>query len=188
MVNEQSHIEDQLLVMDAQEGDRKAMGKLVERWQKQLWGHAYRLTGEVEAAWEVTQQSWLAIIRGLRWLDDPAKFRGWIYRIVTNKSADWVRKQQKRRQSVSLDTVTEPAQSPAPESCTAELLNRLDVAKRTVLSLYYFEQLSVAEVGVALGIPAGTVKSRLSAARNALREILERDAKQGCVILRPTTR
>jgi len=63
--------------------------------------------------------------------------------------------------------------TPAGDSTLAEALSRLDIAKRTILSLYYFERLSVGEVAVALRIPAGTVKSRLSTARNALRQLLE---------------
>jgi len=50
MADERSHIEDQLLVMDAQDGDRRAMAQLVSRWQRPLWRYAFRLTGQVEAA------------------------------------------------------------------------------------------------------------------------------------------
>ena len=66
---------DQILVMDAQDGDARAMEKLVARWQKRLWHYAYRLTGTTEGAWDVTQESWLGIIIGLRRLHDPANFR-----------------------------------------------------------------------------------------------------------------
>ena len=86
------NIEDQILVMDAQEGNTNAMQKLVSRWQKRLWQHALRLTCDNQAAWDVTQQTWLDIIKGLRKLHDPANFRAWAYRITTNKSIDWIRK------------------------------------------------------------------------------------------------
>jgi len=92
MKEERSSVEDQLLVMDAQDGDAQAMEKLVRRWQKRLWQHAYRLTSDSQAAWDITQQSWLGIIKGLRKLHDPAKFRSWAYRITTNKSIDWMKK------------------------------------------------------------------------------------------------
>ena len=72
MANDRSNIEDQLRVMDAHDGDVKAMEKLVTRWQKRLWHHAFRLTADNQAAWDVTQQTWLAIIKGLRKLHDPA--------------------------------------------------------------------------------------------------------------------
>jgi DNA-directed RNA polymerase specialized sigma24 family protein len=75
MKQDHSNIEDQLLVMDAQDGDAQAMEKLVTRWQKRLWQHAYRLTDDSQGAWDITQQSWLGIIKGLRKLHDPAKFK-----------------------------------------------------------------------------------------------------------------
>lgn len=81
-------IADEILVMDCQSGRVGALEILVARWQKRLWRYAYGLTGDTEAAWDVTQDSWLAIIRGISRLNDPARFRSWAYRIVTNKASD----------------------------------------------------------------------------------------------------
>ena len=61
-----SNIENQLLVMAAQDGDSEAMEKLVRRWQKKLWQYVFRLTSDVHAAWDITQQCWLDIIKGLK--------------------------------------------------------------------------------------------------------------------------
>jgi RNA polymerase sigma-70 factor (ECF subfamily) len=83
---------DEILVMDCQSGRVKALEMLVSRWQKRLWRYAYHLTGDSEAAWDVTQESWLGIIRGISRLNDPAKFRAWAYQIVTNKASDWIRR------------------------------------------------------------------------------------------------
>ncbi len=104
MKNELSNIEDQLLVMDAQDGDVKAMEELVGRWQKRLWQHAFRLTSDNQAAWDITQQSWLGIIKGLRKLNDPANFKAWAYRITTNKSIDWIKK-DKAVKHISIEEV-----------------------------------------------------------------------------------
>ncbi len=104
---------DEILVMDSQTGSAKAMELLVARWHKRLWRHAQHLVGDTEAAWDVTQQSWLAIIKGLGKLQDPACFRSWAYRITTNLSVDWIRKQQRSRQG-SLDDVEVP--TPAHDS------------------------------------------------------------------------
>jgi RNA polymerase sigma factor (sigma-70 family) len=92
MVDSEEQLVDELLVMKCQDGDAGAMDRLVCCWQKRLWRYAYRLTDSPEAAWEVTQESWLGIIRGLSRLHDPARFRPWAYRIVTNKANDWLRK------------------------------------------------------------------------------------------------
>lgn len=63
---------DEILVMDCQSGSVKALEILVSRWQKRLWRYAYNLTGDSEMAWDITQESWLGIIKGLRRLHDPA--------------------------------------------------------------------------------------------------------------------
>lgn len=168
-----SNIEDQLLVMDAQDGSREAMEKLVHRWQKRLWTHALRLTGDSHAAWDVTQSAWYDMIRRLGKLHDPAAFPAWAFRITTCKSVDWIKKKRPMQpiQPEILDQLTAKQEQ---DTGIDELLVMLDVDKRAVLCLYYFEGMSVSEIGESLKIPAGTVKSRLYSARNQLKERWER--------------
>ena len=166
-------IEDALLVMDAQDGDAAAMERLVTRWQKRLWNHAYRLVGDADAAWDVTQQSRLGIIRGLRKLQDRENFKAWAYRITTNKSIDWTRK-NKAATYVDVGKYRHHQQEQSKDIDIRGLLQKLDEKKRTVLSLYYFEQLSIVEIGEVLKIPGGTVKSRLHGARRELKELWRR--------------
>jgi len=164
---------DEILVMDAQDGKARAMEMLVSRWQKRLWQYAYRLTGNADGAWDVTQQSWLGIIKGLRKLHDPASFKAWAYRITTNKSIDWIRKNKAVKQ-INIDEIQDHQQKEKKDTGLKELLQKLDVRKRAVICLYYFEQLSVPEVSLALKIPKGTVKSRLSKARKELKELYQK--------------
>jgi RNA polymerase sigma-70 factor (ECF subfamily) len=166
-------IVDEILVMDAQDGKARAMEMLVSRWQKRLWQHALRLTADEQAAWDVTQQSWLGIIKGLRKLHDPASFRAWAYKITTNKSIDWIRKNKTVKQ-VSLDEIQDHQQKETKDTGLKELLQKLDVRKRAVICLYYFEQLTVPEVSAALKIPKGTVKSRLTNARKELKVLYKK--------------
>ncbi len=173
MTKSSEHILDQLLVMDAQDGDVKAMEKLISRWQKQLWGHAFRMTGDNQAAWDVTQQSWLGIIKGLRKLHDPANFKAWAYRITTNKSIDWL-KNKRKDQHVSLDSIEIDRCRKNYDLRVKELVQELKNNSRAVLSLYYFEQLSIPEISIALNIPQGTVKSRLFKARGELKQLWEK--------------
>jgi RNA polymerase sigma-70 factor, ECF subfamily len=174
MKRELAEIEDHLLVMDAQDGDRKALEQLVRRWQKRLWQHAYRLTADPQAAWDVTQQSWLGILKGLRKLHDPARFKAWAYRITTNKAFDWIKKQNARKE-IPIESIADPCRQEKAESGIWELLQTLDLKKRTVLCLYYYEQLNVAEISAALKIPKGTVKSRLANARSELKKLWQHD-------------
>lgn len=173
MNTEYSNIENELLVMDAQAGDAGAMEKLVRRWQKHLWLHAFRLTGQTQAAWDVTQQSWLGIIKGLRKLHDPANFKAWAYRITTNKSIDWIKK-TKTDKHVSMEQIPDHQFEEKKDSGLHELLEKLDMRKKAVLCLYYFEQFTIPEISTALKIPKGTVKSRLHSARKELKQLWQK--------------
>ncbi|MGD8501832.1 MAG: sigma-70 family RNA polymerase sigma factor [Phycisphaerales bacterium] len=161
---------DEILVMDCQHGSVKALDMLVWRWQKRLWRYAYHLTGDSEAARDITQDSWLGIIKNLRKLNDPANFKAWAYRITTNKSIDWMRKNRAVKQ-ISIEEIHDHQHKEKKDSGLKELLEKLDVRKKAVLSLYYFEQLSVPEISTALRIPKGTVRSRLHNARKELKEL-----------------
>ena len=161
---------DEILVMDSQSGSVKALEILVSRWQKRLWRYAYNLTGDSEMAWDITQDSWLGIIKGLRKLHDPANFKAWAYRITTNKSIDWIRKSKAVKQ-ISIEELQDNQHEEEKDTGVKELMEKLDIRKQVVLSLYYFEQLSVPEISVALKIPQGTVKSRLYKARKELRRL-----------------
>ena len=159
--------------MDCQSGNVKALEKLVSRWQKRLWRYAYNLTGDAEAAWDITQDSWLGIIKGLRKLHDPANFKAWAYRITTNKSVDWIRK-RKAVTHVGIEEIEDRQHKETEDIGVRELLRELDVRKRAVLGLYYFERLSIPEISATLKIPKGTVKSRLHGARKELKELWRR--------------
>jgi len=171
-----AQIEDQLLVMDAQDGDAEAMDQLVRRWQKRLWRHAYRLTADPEAAWDITQQAWLGIIKGLRKLHDPANFRAWAYQITTHKAINWIKKRTKEK-TVYIEKIEDPAQSASSKIGLEGLLGKLELKKRLVVMLYYFDELSVPEISAALRIPAGTVKSRLHSGRNELKILWKKETQ-----------
>jgi RNA polymerase sigma-70 factor (ECF subfamily) len=164
---------DEILVMDCQIGRAEALEMLVSRWQKRLWQYAYNLTENTEAAWDITQESWLGIIRGIGRLDDPARFRCWAYRIVTNKANDWIKKTKAVKQT-SIEEIQDHQCKDKKDTGVKELLQKLDIRKRAVLSLYYFEQLSVSEISVSLNIPEGTVKSRLYEARKELKGLWQK--------------
>ncbi len=170
MRDSRPQLEDQILVMNAQDGDAEAMQKLILRWQKRLWHHAYRLTGHEDAAWDVMQDAWHDMIKGLVKLHDPARFGPWAYKITTNKAMNWI-KRKSRHQHMSLDAAQTNATRVESVTGLTELMAQLSAAKKVVLSLYYFEQLSVSEISFALRIPQGTVKSRLHAAREELKSL-----------------
>jgi RNA polymerase sigma-70 factor (ECF subfamily) len=164
---------DEILVMDCQNGRVKAMEILVARWQKRLWQYAYYLTGNADAAWDITQEGWLGIIKGIGKLHDPARFRPWAYKIITNKANDWIKKKKDKRH-ISIEETNASLNEEKKDIGVKELVRMLDFRKKVVLSLYYFEQLSVSEISVALKIPKGTVKSRLAGAREDLKKLYQK--------------
>jgi RNA polymerase sigma-70 factor (ECF subfamily) len=175
MNDSREQLVDELLVMESQDGSRRAMEMLVSRWQERLWRYAQRLTGDSEAAWDVTQESWLAIVRGISRLEDPARFASWAYRIVTNKANDWIgRKTRSKPLPPEFDREAGPSDEQQAVIEAADLqsvLPRLSDPSRTVLTLHYLEGFGLADIAGILHVPQGTVKSRLHAARNALRSL-----------------
>ncbi len=176
-------IHDELLVLQCQEGDNEALRTLITRWQPRLTRLAWRLTCEREATRDVVQDAWLAIVRGIGRLDDPARFRSWAYRIVTNKCTDWTRRHIVRRNVVN--DMREAAASTGGVSSDEtdaegevvrlrEALTKLPDEQRAILSLHYLDGMRVGEIARTLGLPEGTVKSRMFHARNRLRQAMER--------------
>jgi len=170
---------DELLVIRCQEGSRKSFELLMRRWQRRLWRYARRLTGSEDAAWDVIQETWLAILRQIPKLSDPAWFAVWAYRIVRNKSADYIRSAVRQRQLTESLTERKSASSERNQADSSEslieALRRLPPDQRELLTLKYSSELSVVEIAVVLGIPAGTVKSRLHYIREQLRRIMKGD-------------
>ena len=175
---EQQHILDELLVMRTQNGDMKAFSLLVKRWQPVLLRQAYRLTRDDEAALDVAQETWRAIAKGIYRLESPTAFKTWSFRIVSNKSVNWIKEQQKQRalKLESDELVTQEEQSEELENVELikRALNELPVKSKTILSMFYVDNHSVKEISQILSLSDGTVKSRLFYARKMLKEEFEK--------------
>ena len=96
MSKTRNQLYDELLIIKCQQGNVKAFNELVGRWQERLWQYAYRVTGSETAAWDIVQEAWLAIVRGLSKLKDSGVFPGWAFKITHNKCTDWIRGQQRQ--------------------------------------------------------------------------------------------
>ena len=173
---------DEYLVLLSQAGSTDAMDGLARRWTPRLLRYAVRVLGgsaeSAETARDVVQETWVGAIGGLRGLRDPAQFPAWIYGIATRKCADAIRTNMRRRR---LDAHS-AAGGESPREATVGVEHQIDVAtgirqlpakQRAVVHLFYGEDLTVEEIASALCIPAGTVKSRLHHAREALKRSLD---------------
>ena len=168
----QEHILDELLVMRTQNGDMKAFSLLVKRWQPALLRQAYRLTRNDDAALDVAQDTWQAIARGIYRLKSPQAFKTWSFRIVSNKSANWIKDQQKQRKLQDESEISLEEQDSGSENIELirRALNELPVKSKTILSMFYLDNHSVKEISEILSLSTGTVKSRLFYARKMLKE------------------
>ena len=106
-------------------------------------------------------------------MNDPTCFKAWTYRVATNRVIDWLKDKNKNRH-VNLESVEVDCKQKDDDLQVKELVQRLKNDSRVILSLYYFEQLSIPEISVALSIPQGTVKSRLFKARIELKKLWEK--------------
>ncbi|NLX99609.1 MAG: RNA polymerase sigma factor [Rhodopirellula sp.] len=178
-MNHKERINDELLVIRAQEGAIEALSELIDRWQDRLWRLAWRLTDDEQAAWDVLQEAWMVIARRIGRLADPAAFPAWAYRITSNKSRDWIRRRRRmRRADEAYGERWCGAESNGDARDLTDLRNALaglPGPDRAILSLRYEDGFSTAEIAEILGIPPGTVKSRLHHARQRLRRFLEED-------------
>jgi RNA polymerase sigma-70 factor (ECF subfamily) len=177
-MDQRDKLYDEWLVAASQAGDAGALDELVRRWHPRLVRQACALTGDGEAARDVAQESWMAMVRGLDRLDDPVAFPAWAFRVLHGKAIDWIRKQQRRRKRDR--TFEELANAPPPSSradgkdvALEAALETLPPERRALVGLFYYEQLSVAEIADVLGISPGTVKSRLYHCRHQLRRHME---------------
>jgi RNA polymerase sigma-70 factor (ECF subfamily) len=176
-----AQILDEYLVASAKAGDRAAVQLLVRRWQKKLIAHAWRLTGDAEAARDAAQEGWIEILRGIGRLEDERAFPAWAYRIVSRRCARQIGTAVRRRELAEA-ALAEPLPQDAQEPGAGLESERLRAAvralpedQRAAVALFHFEEMSVAEVAVALDVPVGTVKTRLMHARRKLRAALEGD-------------
>jgi RNA polymerase sigma-70 factor (ECF subfamily) len=180
-MNQNERLNDELLVIGAQEGAVEALSELVDRWQDRLWRLAWRLTDDEQAAWDVLQEAWIVISRRIGRLGDPGAFPAWAYRITSNKSRDWIRRRQRmRRADEAYGERRQESQNgedyaERQHADLREALGDLPGRDRAILSFRYEDGFSTAEIAEILGIPPGTVKSRLHHARQRLRRFLEED-------------
>lgn len=168
---------DAFLVASARLGDRRAFGTLASRWNGRLLTHAWRLLGDEEAARDAVQSGWAEMLRGLPRLRDDLAFPAWAYRIVSRRCARAIRRVQGDRKladGLAAQPVgAEPATGPDEAAAVRQAIAALPPDQRAAIALFYLEDMSVAEVAVALDVPAGTVKTRLMHARRKLRDALE---------------
>jgi len=186
---------DAALVGSAQQGDLNAFETLVVKYQKRMLNIAFRMIGDYDEACEVVQDAFLSAHKNIRTFRGDSKFTTWLTTIILNLSRNRL-KQVRARQSheaYSLDepirtgegemTVDPPSKEPSTLDCLetrdirAAVRNCIDALEpdfREVIVLRDLQEHSYDEIGAMLSVAAGTVKSRLFRARNAVKDCLKK--------------
>ncbi len=174
--------EDVQKVEEYLSGRRESLGFLFTKYREDVYRIAYRYTGNVDDAMEITQEVFLKVMTKIDEYEKNARFFTWLYRIAVNRSIDFLRS-RKRKQRLLHETSKryEKRHSESPEKT---VLNREDMSRlqkglaalnekyRTVLVLHSLQNLSYREIARILGCSKGTVMSRLYYARRKLEEIV----------------
>jgi RNA polymerase sigma-70 factor (ECF subfamily) len=173
-------------------GDREAFSELVDRWQDRIFGALHRMVRDAETARDLAQETFVRAYTKLDGFEGGSAFGTWLHAIALNQVRGEMRKRSalKRHDPLSLDALREAADvDPRDSSMTApELLStaeqcsrlraeldRLDPEHREVVVLREFQDLSYEEIAEIVGVPVGTVRSRLFRARTELRDRMLRD-------------
>jgi RNA polymerase sigma-70 factor (ECF subfamily) len=171
-------------VLRARTGDRDAFARLATAAISRLDAVARLITRDPERAKDAVQETLARAWRDLPGLRDPDLFDAWLRRVLIRACMDELRGVRRRQIEVVLIDVHYPAIADsssgfADRDALERAFRHLDPDQRSLIVLYYYLDLSLAEVAAAVGIPAGTAKSRLARARETLRAALDADARPG---------
>ena len=177
------------IIHQCQAGDTSSFDLLVEEHYTRVYNTALRMLGDPDSAADATQAAFVRAFRSLESFRGDSSFSTWLYRITANVCLDELR--NRPQEPVSLTFVSDDDEEPQersipdnrtePAACVArnerqrvvhEAIQQLSAEHRVVLVLYDLDGFSYKDTAQILGIPVGTVKSRLNRARCALKEVL----------------
>jgi RNA polymerase sigma-70 factor (ECF subfamily) len=179
--------DDGVLIRRAQAGDAEAFGRLVERYMRRAYYSALSLVGSREDALDLSQEAFVRAFRARQTLDPERPFYAWLYQILRRLCFNFLRDRRTRLRNLeaagswlAAEAAGRQAVDPARALEREEERRRVGTAiellparEREVLALKEFEGLTYREIASLVGIPIGTVMSRLYSARQRLADALE---------------
>ncbi|MEO8673677.1 MAG: RNA polymerase sigma factor [Tahibacter sp.] len=171
---------DELLVVRCQLGEALAFNDLIAHWHGPLSSYVQRQSLNETTAADVVQDIWLRVFRSISSLRDGRNLRAWLFGIARRAWMDHLRGRYAAPMGAEIDIDTEPSLVTSGEEevqfdreFVHKTLARLPSVEREVLILFYLEELTQQEIAQVIGVPMGTVKSRLFRARALCREEIE---------------
>jgi len=170
---------DEWLALACQRGRPEAFEELIREMERPLLYYVTKLLRDDDRALDVLQEIWFRAFRSIRRLEDPRRLRPWLYRIAHGLVVDRIRHdvsqaQAERERAVAPDAAVEESFAAEDAAAIHHALDALDAKHREVLILHFLEDLPLADIAAVVGCPAGTIKSRVFYAKQALRETLVR--------------
>lgn len=183
MLRDKKAILQELVVLRCKRRERQAFEALVRQWEARLLYYVRRLVATEEDAWDVMQETWLRVYKGIRSLQSPEHLSTWLYRVARCAAqSHWrghYRAHERLEDSKNLEGFAAEEEDPLGDAEQVHrALGRISLLHREVLTLFFLEDLSQEQMAEVLGVPLGTVKSRLCYAKRALRFVLQRE--EGC--------
>lgn len=177
-------MDDATLIAQVQAGNKHASRFLIERYKNLVWHMVLRMVSHPEDAEDLCQEIFLRVFRDIGKFRGESKLSTWIGAISYNMSVSWLRRKGKDILVPVEDHLTSAGSRPSAETAESELdrtsmkklihgiIDTLPVQHRTVITLFYLEELSYREIEEITGMPGGTIKSYLNRGRQAIRERL----------------
>ena len=181
----QSLSDEGLMAIVQAKDDAQAFAELVARWQTQLIGLCFRLTGNHQDAEEAVQTTFAKAYLSRQQFLGTGKFSTWLWRIAINAAHDISRSRRSTDTDEEVNNLRDVSDGPAAateqteqQELVRQAIAQLSEQHRTVLILRHYEQLRFREIADVLDIPRGTVASRMAEALNQLGKILSRSSKE----------
>ena len=176
--------DENILIEAINNGDTRAYAQLVDRYKNLVYTLALRMLKHKEEAEEVAQDTFVKVFKSLHKFKGDSKFSTWIYKVAYNTCLDTIKKNKKHLNNVTideynfnkLDTIDNALDNIIKEEKSALIkncINKLPEDSSALLTLFYFEELSLDEISKIINIEANTVKVKLFRARKKLAVILE---------------
>ncbi len=169
---------DEQLMLEFQKGHSEAFEELFERYRNPIYGFFRRRLNDTSRAEDMTQETFVVILRGTEHYEPRAKFRTYLYAVALKLL--WTERRKELRETRVGADITERCQETDSSAAVwiRDALARLDDDHREVLMLREYEQLSYDEIADLLEIPVNTVRSRLFRARGELKALLEPQTRE----------
>jgi RNA polymerase sigma-70 factor (ECF subfamily) len=183
-VRDDRHIlQTELLVTRFQRGDRSAFAALVRLWERPLFYYLRRLSPAEADAWDLLQETWIKVLRGIGSIRDPRATPAFLYATARNLALARL-----RSRGLPFEDASPADVEPKDGNCAflafddAEqvhhALDQLPLPQREAVTLYFLQDLSIDEIARVLDVPPGTVKSRLHYGKQAIRKTIENGESQ----------